>query len=141
MKSTPMQVVKNEFGSREKLVDQLAGMVDRHPDDGSADDTKKRLMGLSNQKLLRLYQVEQKVRERFGDRDQLVEQIIEARTKAGHTADDDFKAKLATYSKAQLLDMTRQKLGERPAKLTDEQKLAGKRGRKQRERALSKING
>lgn len=141
MKPTPMQVVKKEFGGREALVDQLAGMVDRHPDDSSADDTKKRLNGLSNQKLLRLYRVEQKVRERFGDRDQLIAHIIDARTKAGHTADADYRAKLDGYTKARLLDLTRQRLGEKPAKLTPEQRLAAKRGRKERERALSKING
>jgi len=141
MKPTPMQVVKREFGSREKLVEQLADQVDRHPDDGSTDDTKRRLMGLSNQKLLRLYRVEQKVRERFGDREQLVEHLVTTRQKAGHTADDDYRRKLGDCSKARLLDMTRQKLGERPAKQTPEAKLARKRGRKARERALSRING
>lgn len=141
MKPTPMQVVKNEFGGREQLVEQLSTMVDRHPDDGSTEDTKKRLMGLSNQKLLRLYRVEQKVRERFGDREKLVEHIISARQTAGHTADDDYRAKLDGYTKARLLDLTRQRLGEKPAKQTDEQRLAKKRGRKARERALSKING
>lgn len=141
MKPTPMQVVNDEFGGREKLVDQLAGMVDRHPDDDSTDDTKKRLNGLSNQKLLRLYRVEQKVRERFGDRDALVEHVISARQKAGHTADDAYRTKLADYTKAKLLDLTRQKLGEKPAKQTPEERLAKKRGRKQRERAQSKLNG
>ena len=141
MKPTPMQVVNNEFGGREKLVDQLSTMVDRHPEDDSADATKKRLNGLSNQKLIRLYRVEQKVRERFGDRDALVAHIIGARQKAGHTADDAYRTKLAGYSKARLLDLTRQKLGEKPAKQTPEERLAKKRGRKQRERAQSKLNG
>jgi len=141
MKATPMQVVKQQFGGREQLVDQLASMVDRHPDDDSAEDTKKRLNGLSNQKLLRLYRVEQKVRERFGDREKLVAHIIEARREAGHTADDDYRAKLDACTKARLLDITRQRLGDRPAKQTPEQRLAAKRGRKQRERALAKING
>ncbi len=139
MKPTPKQVVAEQFGSREKLVDQLVSVVDRHHGDESADETKARLMGLPNSKLLRLYQVEQKVRERFGDRAKLEAHIIESRKAAGHTADADFETKLASYSKARLLDMTRERLGERPAKQTDEERLANKRGRKQRERALSKL--
>lgn len=140
MRSTPLQTVKKNFESRAELVKQLADLVDRQHGDSSTDEVKSRLMGLSNKKLLRLYQVEQKVREKFGDRDKLIAHIVDARKAAGHTADDSFKAKLETYSKARLLDMTRQTYGERPAKQTPEQRLAKKRGRKQRERAQSKLN-
>jgi len=139
MKKSPLQTVKDTFGSREKLVDELLASADALQGDASKDETKSRLMGLSNAKLLRLMRTEQTVRERFGDRAKLVDHIIEARKTAGLTADDTFRAKLDTCSKGRLLDMTRQKHGERPAKLTDEQRLARKRGRKQRERALAKI--
>lgn len=140
MRPTPMQTVKKNFESREKLAAELAGMVDPMHGDSSTDETKARLMGLSNKKLLRLYQVEQKVRERFGDKSKLVDHIIDARKKAGHTADATYRAKLETYSKARLLDMTRMKYGERPTKQTPEQRLASKRGRKQKARAQSKMS-
>ena len=136
MRKTPLQTVKERFESREKLIEQLAGMVD---DLHGSGDLAARLGGLSNQKLLRLYGVEQKVRERFGDRDKLVTHILDARKTAGLTADDDFKNKLEGYSKGRLLDMTRMRHGDRPAKVTPEQKLKSKRGKKQRERALAKI--
>lgn len=141
MKATPLQTVNDKFGGRSKLVDTLVPMVDAQRGDESKDEIRSRLMGLSNQKLLRLYRVEQTVRERFGDRAKLVAHIVDARKKAGLTADAEFEGKLETFSKARLLDLTRMNLPERPAKQTPEQKLARKRGKKARERALAKING
>ena len=113
MKKSPMQVVKDNFGDRASLVAELAKVVDRRHGDSSADDVKSRLMGLSNAKLLRLYRVEQIVREGYGDRGKLESAIVDARKKAGLTADDDFKAKLATFTKAQLVDMTNMRVGDK----------------------------
>ncbi|MGF1511702.1 MAG: hypothetical protein ACFB9M_19575 [Myxococcota bacterium] len=139
MKKTPLQTVNHRFGSREKLVEELVKTADRLKGDTSESETRSRLMGLSNSKLLRLAQVEQTVRERFGDRVKLIKHIVETRTAAGHTADADFEGKLETYSKARLLDMTRIRLGDRTPKQTPEEKLARKRGRKAKERALAAI--
>lgn len=130
MKPTPLQIVKEKFGSRAELASQLAGMVDRTHGDESESETKSRLMGLSNPKLLRLYRVEQTVREQYGDKEKLVDHIIKTRQDAGHTADEAYRAKIEAFSKARLLDMTREKLGPRPEKLTPEQKQAQKRGKK-----------
>lgn len=138
MRPTPRQIVDKEFGGRSALVDRLASDIDLFHGD-SAAQAKSRLMGLSNQKLLRLYRVEQTVRERFGDRAKLVAHIVEQRRKGGLTADADFEAKLEGYSKARLLDMARMRLPERPAKRTPDQKMASKRGKKQRERAKAKV--
>ena len=134
---SPLQQVKDS-GGREKLVSDLAGMVDDLHGEGS-DSLKSRLSGLSNKKLVRLYQIENKVRENFGDRAKLVEHIVAARLEAGLTADENFKNSLASCSKGRLLDMTRQKFGARAAKQTPEQRMKSKRGRKQRERAQSKL--
>ena len=138
MKPTPHQLVKKSFESRANLVQKLVDMVDKHHGDNTNDEVKSRLMALSNQKLLRLYRVEQKVRERFGDKDGLIKHILEKRKASGFTADDVLKTKLESLSKAQLLDMTKQRLPERPAKQTPEERLKRKRGRKQRARALDK---
>lgn len=137
MRLSPRQLVEKEFGGRAALVDRLADDCDQlHGDTPS--EMKSRLMGLSNRKLLRLYRVEQTVRERFGDRAKLVAHILERRKAAGQTADSDYEAKLDTYSKARLLDLVRERMPARPEKLTPEQKLACKRGKKQRARALAK---
>jgi hypothetical protein len=138
MTASPLALVKEKFGGRSGLVDKLAGMVDDLHDEG-ADKVRSRLMSLSNAKLLRLYRTEQTVRERFGDRGKLVDHIVSARKTAGLTADDAFRTKLGTFSKGKLLDLARQNHGEAPAKQTPEQKLAAKRGKKARARALAKI--
>ena len=139
MKPTPHQVVKKSFESRAALVQKLVDMVDKHHGDTTNDQVKSRLMALSNQKLLRLYRVEQKVRERFGDKDGMIKHILEQRKAAGFTADDTLKSKLEGLSKAQLLDMTKQRHPERPKKQTPEDRLKSKRGRKQRARAMEKL--
>jgi hypothetical protein len=137
MRQTPFQEVKKSFEGRAKLVEQLAGMVDKQHGDSTPEQVKSRLMGLSYSKLLRLWKVEQKVRERFGDREKLIAAIVDARKKAGLTADDTFKKSLENHSKARLLDLSNMNHGERPKKLTPDQKMAKKRGRKTRERAAS----
>jgi hypothetical protein len=139
MGTSPVETVKDKFGGRAKLVEQLVGMVDRMNGDQSAEQTKSRLMGLSNAKLVRLYKAEQTVRERFGDRAKLVAHILSERKKAGLTVDDSYQAKLAGYTKARLLDLTKQNLPARDEKRTPEQRLASKRGRKARARAMAKI--
>ena len=137
MRPSPRQIVEKEFGGRAALVDRLAEDCDPLHGD-TASEMKSRLMGLSNKKLLRLYRAGQTVRERFGDRAKLVAHILERRKAAGLTADADFEAKLETYSKARLLDLARVRMPVRPQKLTPEQKMASKRGKKQRARALAK---
>ena len=138
-KQTPHQIVQDKFGGRSKLVDEIAKSIDSLGDDDSSA-TRSRLMGLSNKKLLRLYKVEQTVRERFGDRSKLVKHIVDARNAAGHTADAGYEAKLGTYSKARLLDIARQTYGARPEKQTAEQRMKSKRGKKQRARAAAKVS-
>lgn len=137
--STPMQIVKDKFGGRAKLVEQLSTAVDKTHGDETDAAVKARLMGLSNSKLLRLYRVEQQVRERYGDRAKLVAAIVAARKKAGQATDEAYQKTLAGFTKARLLDLARQDFGDRPAKQTPEQKLAKKRGRKARARALAKL--
>jgi hypothetical protein len=139
MKPTPHQLVKKNFESRSGLVDKLVDLVDKHHGDSSNEQVKSRLMALSNQKLLRLYRVEQKVRERFGDKDGLIKHILEQRKAAGFTADDALRTKLEGCSKAQLLDMAKQRLPAKPKKQTPDERLAKKRGRKQRARAMDKL--
>ena len=133
MKPTPLQIIKDKFGGRAELANKLASMVDKMHGDTSVAQVKARLMGLSNPKLLRLFAVEQKVRDQYGSKEKLVDHIVERRLEAGHTADSAYREKLSGYSKARLLDLTRQKLGPRSVKLTDEQKAARKKKRSKKD--------
>lgn len=137
-KPTPLATVKDKFGGRAELVGKLADMVDDLHDEGDSA-VKSRLMGLSNKKLLRLYTIEQAVREKFGDREKLIDHLMAARKTAGLTANDDYKDKLQALSKGRLLDLSKSKLGVAAAKWTPEQKMKSKHGRKQIERAKSKL--
>lgn len=130
MKRTPLETVKEQFGSREELAKQLAAMVDKMHGDESTQQVKSRLMGLSNPRLLRLYRVEQTVREQYGDKSKLIDAIIEKRSGQGHAADETYRAKLESFTKARLLDLTRENLAPKAEKLTEEQKKARKRGKK-----------
>ena len=53
--ATPLQTVKEKFGSKEQLVSQLVSKL--QPLEGeSKDEMKARLLTVSNRKLLRLHQ-------------------------------------------------------------------------------------
>ena len=134
---SPLQTIKSDFENRENIVSKLVEMVDDLHDEG-AEGLKVRISRLSNKKLLRLYTIENKVREQYGDREKLIDHLIAARKEAGLTADDNYRRVLTGYSKGRLWTL-RDKVAPRAQKLTPEQRLKNKRGRKERERALSKI--
>lgn len=99
--STPLHTVKNDFGSKEALVEKLVPLLDRQ-DNESDGEFKERLMRVSNRKLLRLWQREQTLRSDFTNREQLVDQIVEA--KLGR-ADTEFRNSLLGLSTGRLLSM------------------------------------
>lgn len=111
---SPMAVVKEKFGGKDKLVDQLVGLLDAPGAEGegeSKDDLRKRLLGAANKKLLHLHAVASTVKDKYGSRDKLVQA---AATALGRTKDKDYVAKLGTLSTPRLLDLT--KVAERKAK-------------------------
>lgn len=104
MAKAPLALVKDRFGTKEKLVEQLAGQVE--PLEGeSREDLKTRLAGASNRKLLKLLEVEEKVQELFGSKDKLVDAVLQLARPGAKKVDEDYRAALAARSKAQLLAM------------------------------------
>ena len=99
VKKTPLQIVRERFKSKDKLVEAVSKLataelwLDRTGDSG--------LERVSNAKLLRLHAVLEDAKARFGSRDKLIETIqkLEKRVK-----DDGFKARLSQYSLPRLLD-------------------------------------
>jgi HPt (histidine-containing phosphotransfer) domain-containing protein len=106
---SPLAIVNETFGAKDKLVDKLVGLLDRG--DESKDDLRKRLSSAANVKLLRLHQVATTVKDKFGSRDAMVEQVAKA---LGRTKDKPFVERLAAYSDARLVDLA--KATERKAK-------------------------
>ena len=99
-KKSPLALVNETFGGKDKLVDKLAGLLES---DESKDDLRKRLLGVSNSKLLHLHEVASMIGQKYGSRDKLVSA---AATAVGKAKDKDYVAKLASFSTAKLLDVT-----------------------------------
>lgn len=98
--ANPLQNVKDQFGGKEELVEKLAPLLDRGPDESEAD-FKDRLSRVSNKKLLRLLGREELLRDRFGSREALVDDIVASRTDG--KGDADLRRKLLGLSTGRLL--------------------------------------
>ena len=106
---SPLTIVNETFGAKDKLVDKLVGLLDRGEE--SKDDLRKRLSSAANTKLLHLHQVATAVKEKYGSHDTLVDQVAKA---LGRSKDKPFVERLAAYSDARLVDLA--KATERKAK-------------------------
>jgi hypothetical protein len=98
---SPLAVVKDKFGGKDKLVDKLVGLLES---DESKEQMRERLLSVANSKLLHLYDVASAVREAYGSREKLLEAAAGA---LGRGKDKDYIAKIEIYSTARLLDVTR----------------------------------
>jgi hypothetical protein len=99
LKKSPLERVKEEFGGKDKLVDKIVGVLDSG--DESKDELRKRLLGVSNSKLIRLFSVATKTKQ-AGGHDKLVTATAE---KLNRGKDKDYVAKLDELSDARLLDV------------------------------------
>lgn len=108
MKKSPLQQVRDQFGSKESLVERLLPLVDRLVADEADADFARRLGNASNKQLLRMWAVEAAVKEQFGTRDALVDAIVQAKFGKPNA---DYRASLTRLTKARLLDLHRQLAG------------------------------
>jgi hypothetical protein len=101
MKKSPVAVVKERFQSKDKLVEavQKLATADLWLDRVSAD---KGLAKVSNQKLLKLYDVLSDASKRFGSRDKLIGAILELKKRS---KDAGYTASLKKAPLPQLLDL------------------------------------
>jgi hypothetical protein len=99
LKLSPLARVKEEFGGKDKLVDKIVGVLDSG--DESKDELRKRLLGVSNTKLVRLFSVATRTKQ-AGGHDKLVATTAE---KLKRAKDKDYVAKLDDFSNGRLLDM------------------------------------
>jgi hypothetical protein len=99
---SPLAIVNETFGAKDKLVDKLVGLLDRG--DESKDDLRKRLSSAANTKLLHLHRVATEVKDKFGSHDALVAAVAKA---LGRTKDKPFVDRLAAYSDARLIDLAK----------------------------------
>lgn len=107
--SSPLSRVKEKFGGKDKLVDQIVGLLGSTGDEPK-DELRKRLLGAANRKLIRLHDVATGLKQ-HGGHDKLADA---AAAGLGRAKDKDYVQKLNTYSAGRLLDMVR--VAERRAK-------------------------
>lgn len=114
MATSPLALVKERFGSKEKLVKAVEGLaskdlwLDRVNED-------KGLERVSNAKLLRLHAALEDAKKRFGSRDKLIKAICELEKRS---KDEGYQARLAKYPLPRLLDLhaAADKRAKKPAK-------------------------
>ncbi len=94
-----MQIVREQFGSREKLVSAIMPLLETKD-----DDVRSKLMGTSNKKLIRIHETAVQMNDKFGSRKNLVEKITELRY-GKNTPDDGFLKRVNEASAKRLLDM------------------------------------
>jgi hypothetical protein len=111
-KKSPLARQKDEHESKEKLVDRvisLLGSITKADED--KDSLKARLLAASNKKLLRLHDVSNEIKSKYGSIEKLAEAVGAA---LGRAKDSPYIEKLKTYSPARLLDLV--KIAEKRAK-------------------------
>jgi len=121
MKKTPLQIVKERFGDKTKLIEALAPFTneDMWVNRLNAD---KGLEHVSNAKLLRLFDTFSAVKEKFGTRAKLIESILEIEKR---TKDEGYKSRLERHPVPRLFDMYRS-LSRRQARTAPASKKADK---------------
>ena len=100
MRKTPLQIVKDQYGSKADLINKVAGLI--NPMDGESDDDhKRRLRNVSNAKLLHLLDIGERAKA-AGGRDGLVAKVLELK---GQSKDHEYGDALKKKSIGLLLDM------------------------------------
>ena len=100
---TPLQLVNEEHGGKEKLVDKILGNLEPDGDEDKAD-LRTRLLAASNKKLLRLVRNAQALKEKYGSKEKIVATVAAA---LGRAKDSDFVKRLESMTQGRLLDMAR----------------------------------
>jgi len=97
---SPLKIVKEKFGSKEKLVEKVVDLIAQTKDE--SEELKEKLSTAANAKLLKLYEVGNELKEKFGSKEKLVENIL---TVQNRIKDNPYKEKLMNYSIPRLMDM------------------------------------
>ncbi len=98
---TPLQQVKDRFGSKEKLVSEIKAMFEKGDLFDDRLNPDKGLLRVANAKLLKLYEVGTEVKEKFSSREKLTQEILKILEKQ---KDDGLKARFDKWGLPRLFD-------------------------------------
>jgi len=99
-KKSPLQIIKDQHGSKDALIDKVLPLIDKFEDE-SDDDCKKRLKNVANSKLLHLLDVGEKAKA-LGGRDGMVKTITELK---GQPKDHEYADSLKRQTLGALVDL------------------------------------
>ncbi len=99
---SPLQMVKERFGSKEKLAQAVADLFAQVKEE--RENLKERLLTAANTQLLRLHEVSTQVKERFGSKEKLIDHVL---TLQNRMKDAGYREKLASFSLPRLMDLVR----------------------------------
>jgi hypothetical protein len=105
---SPLEEVNDKFGGKDKLVEKLVGLLES---DEPKEELRKRLLAVANKKLVRLHAIASLVKEKYGSREKLLDQLA---TSTGRAKDKDYKTRLDTFTTPRLVDAA--KVAERRSK-------------------------
>lgn len=105
-KATPMQVVKEKFGSKVALSEKVAELVERKEDE-EATDFNKRMATMSNSKLLKLYYRGEAIAKSFDSKSAMADAVYKRVRGEKGKVDQDYLNKLNKLSLGRLWDMYR----------------------------------
>lgn len=105
-KASPLQQVRERFGSKEELAKQLYGKLEKVYEDETQEEFERRIRTASNAQLLRLHATVTEVTSKFGGKDGLVDAIVKLRA-GDKKVDEQYRAKLTGYQLSRLLDLHR----------------------------------
>lgn len=98
---SPLQEIKERFGSKDKLVKELKGMFDKGDLFIERLNTDKGIAHVANRKLLKLYDVAGEVKERFTTRAKLTDDLLKTLKRE---KDEGFRARLDKWGLPRLWD-------------------------------------
>jgi hypothetical protein len=101
MKKTPLQIVKDRFGDKTKLVEALRKFTNEDLWVNRLN-AEKGLEHVSNAKLLRLHDTFAAVKEQFGNRFKLIDAVLEAENR---TKDAGYRERLEKFPVPRLFDL------------------------------------
>ena len=105
--STPLSIVKDRFGSKDKLVEAVEGLMTDElwlPRLASDRGRSKGLKNVSNAKLLHLHEVLSAAKEQFGTRSKLIDSVLELESRS---KDAGYRTRLEAYPVPRLMDVYR----------------------------------
>ena len=113
-KQSPLEIVRDKHGSKEELAKKVFDLLDKPEDEDDAIDLEYRIQTMSNRKLLRLWDAHQLMDDKFGSKAELVDAVVSAKFPNGN---EDYQAKVSTFTVPKLLDVARRHKLVKPSEL------------------------